>query len=149
MKLFIVAASMILSASAMAAGSTVTHGYSQVLGAIKLNNACITESEVKSINPVRVCTNLEAHTVDNGGEIGSHTDWVCTAWETKDLAYPRAFERTVCLKHAPVNEASSGECLKYGKVADFLPATIKITTVTDHGEASTERTSWFSFPACE
>ena len=149
MKLFIVAASMILSASAMAASSTVIHGYSQVLGSIKLNNACITESEVKSINPVRVCTKLVPHTVDNGGEIGSHTDWVCANWETKDLAASRAFERTVCLKHAPINEASSGECLKYGTVSDFLPATIKITTVTNHGEASTERQSWFSFPACE
>ncbi|AUN98411.1 hypothetical protein C0V70_09900 [Bacteriovorax stolpii] len=148
MKLLIVAASMILSASAFALSST-THDYSQVLGAIKLDNACITDSEVKSINPVKVCTNLEAHTTNNGGEIGSHTDWVCTAWENQNLAYSRAFEKTVCLKYAPVNEASSGECLKYGKVADFLPATIKVRTVTTHGEASTERTSWFSFPACE
>lgn len=147
MKSFILAAMMTLSASAFSAGIT-THDYSQVLGTIKLNNACVTDSEVRSIDPVRVCTQLEARTTGSNGEAGTQTDWVCVKWEVKDLAYPRAFERTVCLKYGPINEASSGECLKYGKKADFLPKTIPTRTIVDHGEVSTETTSTFTFPEC-
>ncbi len=149
MKMLTAVMTMMLSISAFAANTTVTHGYSQVLGSIKLHNACVTESAVKSINPVRVCTKLVPVTINNGGEIGSHTEWRCANWETKNLTYSRAFERTVCLVQAPINEGSHGECLKYGTVDDFLPSTIKIMTVTNHGEASSERTSWFTFPACE
>lgn len=147
MKGLIIAASMIAT-SAFAASSVTTHGYSDVLGAIKLNNACLTESEVQSINPVTVCTKMEATTIDNGGEIGSHTEWKCVAYETKDLSYSRSFERTVCLKHAPINEGSYGQCLKWGKKADFLPETIKLTVRTSHGEADSETTKWFTFPSC-
>lgn len=146
MKSLILAATMILSISAMA---NTTHDYSEVLGAIALNNACITDAEVQSINPVKVCTQLEARTTGSNGEAGVQTDWVCVAYETRDLAYPRAFERTVCLKNAPINEASHGECLKYGKKADFLPASIPTRTVTTHGEATTETSAVFSFPACK
>ncbi|MFA6239072.1 MAG: hypothetical protein WC635_17165 [Bacteriovorax sp.] len=146
MKFLILAATMILSVSAMA---NTTHDYAEVLGAIALNNACITDSEVQSINPVRVCTQLEARTTGSNGEAGTQTEWVCVSYETRDLAFPRAFERTVCLKNAPINEASSGECLKYGKKTDFLPATIPTRTVVTHGEASTETSSTFSFPVCK
>lgn len=145
MKSLILAATMIAS-SAFAAQPS--HDYAEVLGAIKLNNACVTESEVQSINAVKVCTNLEARTSGDNAEGGIVTDWVCTAWETKDLAYPRAFERTVCLKNAPINEASHGECLKYGKKADFLPTTIKTRTVRTNGEVSVETSGTHTFPAC-
>ena len=140
---------MIISASAFALTSQPAHDYDQVLGAsLKLANACVTESEVQSINAVRVCTNLEARTVGSNAETGIFTEWVCTAYETQDLAYPRAFERTVCLKHAPVTEASSGECLKFGKKADFLPKTIKIMTTIMNGESTTQRFGTHTFPAC-
>lgn len=146
MKSLILAASMIVSVSAFA--NQPMHDYDQVLGAIKLSNACVTESEVQSINPVTVCTHLEARTTGSNGEAGTVTDWVCTAWETKDLSYSRSFERTVCLKNAPVNEASSGECLKWGKKADYLPGTIKIHTVVTHGEVTSDTFGSFTFPQC-
>lgn len=148
MKSLILAATMIFSVSVFASTINPIHDYDQVLGAIKLKNACITDSEVQSINPVRVCTKLEARTTGAGGEAGTQTDWVCVAYETKDLSASRAFERTVCLKHAPVNEASSGECLKFGKKADFLPATIKTMMYVDHGETSSTVYSTHTFPAC-
>ena len=148
MKSFILAATMIFSASTFAGGYEPIHDYSQALGAIKVKNACVTDTEVRSIHSVRVCTNLEARTTDLGGEGGIFTDWVCTAWEMQDLAYPRAFERTVCLKNAPINEASSGECLKWGTKSDFLPDTIKIRTVMTHGEVTTERSGYHTFPSC-
>jgi hypothetical protein len=146
MKSLILAASMVLSVSAFA--NTITD-YSEVLGAIKLNNACVTDTQVKSINAVNVCTHLEARTSGDNAEGGVVTNWVCTAWDMKDLAYPRAFEKTVCLKNAPIDEAHAGECLKFGKKADFLPATIKTLTVETNGEATTETRGSFTFPACK
>jgi hypothetical protein len=148
MKSFVIALSMIVSTASFATVA-VYHDYSEVLGAIKLDNACVTDMEVRSIDPVRVCTQLEARTSGAPGEIGVQTDWVCVKWENKDLSSPRAFERTVCLKNAPVNEAHSGECLQYGKKSDFLPGTISVRTTVTHGEASSERVSSFTFPACE
>lgn len=148
MKGLIIAVSMMAS-SAFAATTAVTHGYSEVLGAIKLDNACITESEVQSINPVRVCTKLVPVTIDHGGEIGSHTEWKCESYETKDLSYSRSFERATCLHYAPINEANHGQCLKWGTKEDFLPETIKITVTKTHGEATTQTSKWFTFPVCE
>ncbi len=148
MKFFVIALTMIAS-SASFATVAVYHDYSEVLGAIKLDNACVTSTEVRSIDPVRVCTKLEARTTGSGGEAGTQTDWICVEWATKDLSSPRAFQRTVCLKNAPINEAHNGECLQYGKKDDFLPATIKVMTTTTNGEASSDRFSTFTFPACE
>ncbi len=145
MKSLLVAASMLLSVSAIAGAR---HDYEAVLGQIKLNNACLTETEVKTINAQKVCTKLEAVTTGSNGEAGVQTDWVCTAYEMKDLSAPRAFERSVCLKHAPVNEASNGECLKWGKKADFLPSTIKIMTSKYEGDVIVDSFSKFTFPTC-
>ena len=146
MKSLLIAATMLVSLSAMA--SAPRHDYDAALGQIKLNNACLTETEVKSINDQKVCTKLEARTVGNGGEEGTYTDWVCTKYETLALSNPRAFERTVCTKYAPQHGDSSLECVKWGKKADFLPATIKIMTSRTNGESTVDTFSKFSFPSC-
>ncbi|MBC7539637.1 MAG: hypothetical protein H7281_12510 [Bacteriovorax sp.] len=147
MKSLIALASMLVTASAFATTAVYTD-YAQVLGAIKLDNACITDSKVKSISPVTVCTKMESTTVGHGGEEGTHTEWSCVESESRDLAYSRTFDKSVCLKYAPVNEASSGECLKWGTTSVTMPATIKVRTETTHGEATTSKVTWFSFPAC-
>ena len=146
MKSLIAAATMILSASAFAGAPA--HDYHQVLGEIKLKNACVTESEVRTINPQTVCTELTPVVVGDNAEGGIYTDWRCTSWETKDLSASRAFERKVCLRHAPINEASHGECLEYGTKSDFLPDTIKIYKVYTNGEVSREVRGTHTFPAC-
>ncbi len=154
MKSLILAAAIIFSASAFA-WRAPSHDYSEVLGAsLKLNNACVTTSEVKSINAVKVCTNLEKRTSIEHGEGGATTvsTWVCTAYETKDLAFPRAFARTVCLQTSPISEVSNGECLKFGKKADFLPATIQTATLVDsnNSEGSTAyKFGTHTFPVCK
>ncbi len=147
MKSLLIAATMLVSVSAMAT-SQPRHDYDAALGQIKLSNACLTETEVKSIDDQKVCTKLEARTVNNGGEGGVFTDWVCTKYEVKALSNSRAFERTVCLKNAPMSEGSNGECLKWGKKADFLPATIKIMTSKYQGDVIVDSFSTFTFPSC-
>ena len=151
MKSLIVAATMLVSGSVFAT-TAVFHDYDQVLGAIKLNNACITDSTVNSINDVNVCTKLVAVTTGNpNSEAGSQTDWKCVSYETKALSYSRTFQKSICLKYAPVSEASSGECLKFGTKTVTMPATIKVRTeVTANNEAGTisSKTEMFSFPTC-
>jgi hypothetical protein len=149
MKSLIFAATLILSASAFAKSDyrPITD-YDGALHEINLKNACVTSDEVRTINPQTVCTELEPHTTVGNGEMGTVTEWECVNWETKQLAYSRAFTRTVCLKNAPVNEAHSGECLKWGTREDFLPATIKYRTEILHGEVIREFSGKHTFPAC-
>lgn len=149
MKSFIFAAILVFSTAAFSKNVSKVHDYHQVLGAIKLNNACLTDEEVRSIDPVNVCTELVPRTSGSPGEGGVHTDWECVSWELKDLAYPRAFERLVCLKYSPINEGGGGECLKFGKKADFLPNSIGVRVIVNHGEVTTERKSHFTFPKCD
>lgn len=149
MKSLIFAATMIFSVSTFAHdGVKPITDYDQALKEIRLNNACVTSDEVRTIYPQTVCTELEERTTPGHGEIGPVTDWVCVNWETKDLAYPRAFERSVCLKNAPINEAHSGECLKWGTREDFLPKTIKFRKEILQGEFYKIVTGKHTFPAC-
>lgn len=149
MKSFIFAATLILSVSAFAK-SDYRHitDYDGALHEIRLKNACVTSDEVRTINPQTVCTELEPHTTPGNGEIGPVTEWECVNWETKQLAYPRAFTRTVCLKNAPINEAHSGECLKWGTREDFLPNTIKWRLEVMQGEFTKVTSGKHTFPAC-
>lgn len=149
MKTLIIAATMILSASAFAKSDyrPITD-YDGALKEIHLKNACVTADEVRTINPQTVCTLLEARTTAGHGEQGPVTDWVCVNWETKHLAYSRAFTRTICLKNAPINEAHSGECLKWGTREEFLPDTIKYRTEILHGDVIRETSGRHTFPSC-
>jgi hypothetical protein len=145
MKSLICAFSMVFSLSVLA-NAGKTHNYTDALGAIQLDNACITDSEVKSINQVKVCTKLVQETIDRGGERGTETTWKCVESEYKDLAFPRAFERTVCVKYnKPQGPNDNLECLQYGKKADFLPAVINVLISRDRGADTVQK---FSFPAC-
>jgi hypothetical protein len=141
---FIVSA--LFAASAFSA-TTVSTNYREVLGNIALDNACITATEVRTINPVDVCTKLVPVTKQDDG--ASYTEWVCEKWEKSQVAKSRSFERSVCTEY--VQEADNMFCSKWGTVADFLPASIKVTVVTEGGEASDfpGRTYTHTFPACK
>ncbi|MBC7428559.1 MAG: hypothetical protein H7336_08115 [Bacteriovorax sp.] len=147
MKSLIVLASMFVSASAFAT-TAVYHDYAQVLGAIKLDNACVTDSTVKSIHPVTVCTKMESTTVNSGSESGSHTEWTCVESKSKYLEYSRTFAKAICTKYAPINEAQSGECLQWGTKSETMPTTIKVRTEVTNGEVTSSKVTWFSFPTC-
>jgi hypothetical protein len=79
------------------------------------------------------------------------TDWECTNWETSNLSYPRAFEKTVCTDYGPQYGDKYQGCVKSEKVADFLPQTIKISTETFKNDRSNFPgvVSYVTFPACK
>lgn len=138
-----------LFAATAFAGTSVHHDYDGALRGITLDNACITSTEVKTIAPQRVCAKLDQVTVDLGdGSIVN--DWVCSKWEVTQLSYPRAFERTVCAKYVDVGD-NMMVCDSYTTQADFLPAAIKVSVVTDYNEGSDFPgvTHTHNFPACK
>lgn len=147
-----------LTSVASADYQVVYHDYDQVLGVgaegIALNNACVTDTEVKSIAPVKVCTSLKEVIVNPGlkGEDGQYSEWVCESYATRTLSASRAFQRDVCLKYDRASEASTG-CLEFGKQNDFLPDTIKtsIVTVTNNESSSNFPgvSSTHTFPRCK
>ena len=144
--------SLILLASLVAtsafAGTYSFSNYDQALSGIALNNACLTNDEVQTINAVKVCTKYETRKI--GGGDAPQTIEVCVASAMKDLAFSRAFTRTVCSKYD--NSDRGAGCLSYEKVSDFIPNSIKIRTVTeseDHGSNFPGVASNFTFPTCK
>lgn len=145
MKMITLIASLFLTIAAHA--DTITHDYTGALRGIELNNACITAKEVKTIKATKNCVKLEPVTHQEVDTVV--TDWVCTKWEVAQLAFPRAFNRTVCTQWGQnVGEISEG-CLQWGTKADFLPATIPVKIVSYHGDIANETSSSFTFPACK
>jgi hypothetical protein len=155
MKSMIVAT--LLSLSSLCFATThVTHNYSQSLGEIALENACLTETTVRTIKPIRTCAtalvsreNPSHSERDNGG-----LTWYCPRFEVKHIENPRAIERTVCtdLRNVGSGERGNLQCVAYGKKADFLPDTIKIQVWKESGDHNSTWpgvTKRFTFPTCK
>lgn len=144
---FIVTAFLAVSAFAT---KTVYHDYDGALRGIALNNACITDAEVKTIKAARTCTKLVPIQVGYGDD--KYTDWVCQKWETAHAAYPREFTRTVCAEYGNDGYGDGGNlvCKRFVQQAEFLPATIKIAVVTSNGDTDNFPgvTKKFTFPTC-
>lgn len=149
MKIASFIATALLAVSAFAT-TTVYHDYDGALRGIAYDNACVTANNVQTINPTRNCTKLVPIVHPGHGEDQGYTEWVCEKWETSQLAYSRAFNRTVCLEYVNGNGEQDSYCARYGQQADFLPATIKIATVTQNGEYDNFPgvSSNYTFPTC-
>jgi hypothetical protein len=157
--LLVALCAMGLSSVASADYQVVYHDYSLLLGVgpegIALNNACVTDTEVKSIAPVKVCAELAPVEVSDPAADGgqTRTEWVCKSYELQTLSAPRAFKREVCVNYQPPTEASEGGCLEFGAQDDFLPNTIKTSIVTvtggDAGDDFPGVQSTHTFPACK
>ncbi len=147
MKLVILVASLLATGVASAYTSSY-HDYDAALRGITIDNACVTATNVKTINPVRHCAKLVPVTTGNGGEQGYQTDWVCQKWEVTNLSYPRAFEKAVC--HEYRSDEQFVGCVRNGVEAAFLPDTIKVAYVTEQGERSNFPgvVKHHTFPSC-
>lgn len=153
MKLASFIATTLLAASAFAYSYSY-HDYDAALRGIALDNACITDTEVRTIQPMRVCTELVPVEIPGGnGEGGpAQYDWVCKNWQTTHVAHSRTFERPVCVEwHSGHGEGSEVGCKRVENKADFLPATIKVAVVTENGEYSDfpGKVHMHTFPACK
>jgi hypothetical protein len=132
------------------AGTRIEHDYSAALGEIALENACVTATTVESKTAVKHCAKL-APVVRNDGD-NEYTDWVCVDWRNEKLRYSRNYSVTECtdLREVGHGEGSYLQCFKYESVAKYLPTTVKVRFVTEHGDYSNwpGETKNFTFPTC-
>jgi hypothetical protein len=123
------------------------HDYKQILGIIKLDNACITDSEVRSIKPIKVCikSKLPSAYNDYGDEIQAEEN--CKNYEMQMIAYPREFKETYCATNSAFSD-EYGYCTKIEKKVDFLPEKIKISNYTYNGDEAIPVFTTYSLPRC-
>lgn len=128
--------------------AVVTHGYA--LGGIKLENACMTDTEIRSITPTRECAELVPRQVGNpNSEQGGYTEWVCARYETTTLAVSRSYEQPVCEEFTPANGEQTPECTRFGSKIVTVPRTIDTQVIITRGEADQSFWKRFTFPTCE
>nr|BFD67304.1 hypothetical protein HAGR004_23260 [Bdellovibrio sp. HAGR004] len=158
--LFVSLATLLVSASAFAVhansswsqifadrDAVVTHGYR--LPGIKLDNACMTETEVRAIQPTRECAELVPRTIrgPGGDGPGDITEWVCARYETKIVSVPRTYEEPVCLELRGRGDESH-ECVKFGTRDVTVPQTIDTQVFVTRGESDQSFWKRFTFPTC-
>jgi len=148
--------SALFAGTAFAGYTTVYHDYDGALRGIALDNACITDTEVRTIKPMKTCAKLVPveHPGSGGDGDQPYTDWVCEQWQVTHLAYSRSFERPVCTAYNPGHgEAGNPGCEKVEVKMDFLPATIKVSVVTHVGGEAGDNfpgvQGTHTFPACQ
>lgn len=150
---FIALALVTMIAGTVHADYTVQyHDYDAALRGIKLNNACVTATEVRTINPQVECTELVPVEVPARGDSEmAHTDWVCKSRAATHLAFPRAFQKTVCLEVSN-RDQDAGTCLRSEVVTTVLPSTIKVgeyvESSRDSGGNFPGVSKSFTFPSC-
>lgn len=119
------------------------------LGGLQLSNACLTDTEVRSIHPVKTCTDLR-QVKKNSGDGDVHIEYVCHNWETRDVATPRSYEEPVCTRYTPSHRDGPGpECIAYGMKSHWIPETIEATVTLSHGDGHETFTKSFTFPMCQ
>lgn len=122
------------------------------MGPTGVFNTCATDEELRSINPVRTCTAYKTVVRGNpNSEAGGWIEYVCTNYVMKDVVVTRDHEETICVKHAPVSETSSGECIESATVNRTYPRDFKLEVVGGTGEVYMRHLfdKAFSLPDCE
>lgn len=142
--------SFALSFSVLVPAFAVTytwHAYQPVLNGIELNNACLTEDNVQTINGLTVCEEKKEITLNDG--INSSTDFLCVKWSTQKLSYTRKYTTEECVNFS-IGEGDMS-CKKYKKKTRILPQTITIRTWTENGDYNSYPgiVSEFTFPNCK
>ncbi|MCM2281660.1 MAG: hypothetical protein NDI61_07420 [Bdellovibrionaceae bacterium] len=151
MKTLLFAVITMLSLPAVAGSRNMEHNYLPALRGIAIENACLTDSEVRTINPISRCTKLEERTVHAGDY--SYTDYVCVAHVVSHVAYPRVFQRRGCAEFRTIRhgDADYQECVRASATMEELPDVIQVNVITSQGDTDNwpGRARSFRFPRCD
>lgn len=144
---------MMVGMMAQANAGWSTHEYQNVLGGLSLDNVCLTESEIRTIEPVVVCSDYETSTVDYGeGDVREETN--CIAKSKSMIVRSRAYNQSTCLEWGEdsLNE-NSLVCVKPGSQKAYLPNKIKVTRYEELGDVGTwppaGKTAYYTIPNCQ
>jgi hypothetical protein len=127
--------------------SGATLSFEEDLGDIKLNNACVTETEIRTIKPVTVCVSeVEQQEVFDQLAV---TTYVCEKWGPQSYAFPRTSKKLFCVEDGSFPNAAAGKgCLEYGEIETTIKDTIQVS-VRDPGDVWPVFKKSFTFPACK
>jgi hypothetical protein len=119
--------------------------FAAVFGSQGLFNACSTEEEFRSIEPVRTC--LSYREVLRGNE----KDYICAEYETREVVISRTYNQSKCVTHAPMSENSSGECIEYGNSTSVYPSSFQLAVIEAQGIEYRNFifSKTFAIPSCE
>ncbi len=150
MKLFVLM--LLTSISAFGAQTVIEHDYAGALKNIEISNACLTSTNVQTIQPQLACVEYKEVQVWDG-DGGYYTEYRCVKTAKVHSSHSRIYKKSWCAEYKQVGGTESGylECVRYEEKEMVLPQTIQVRVVTNYGDAS----NWpgiqksFTFPACK
>lgn len=149
MKTFMLA--FLIVGSFAKASTHIEHDFGNALKNIDIENACLSESEVRTLKPQKTCLQYGERKVSDG-DGGYYIDYYCVKTGKQHFAYPRAYSDSVCVEYRQVGHGDAGylECARSAKVEKFLAQTVKVRVINEYGDTS----NWpgtvksFTFPTC-
>lgn len=108
--------------------------FAAAFGPQGLFNACHTEDEFKSRTPVKTCLSYREIIKENPNSPNeTYKDYECAEYESRDVSISRTFNQSTCLRHAPMDENSSGECIEFGNVTSVYPTSFQLAVIEAEG----------------
>ena len=125
--------------------------FAEAFGPDGLFNACVTEDEIRSINPVSVCLDKKDLQKGLNMELGTYIVPVCVKSAIQDVVVNKNHDLVECKKHAPETEFSSNECIEWEQKSARYPNSYSIEIIrTDKLEAGNHLFSkTLELAACE
>jgi len=117
------------------------------LGGIELSNACLTDTEIRTIKDMRYCPKLVK--VKKGENKDTWNDWVCEQWVVGPYSYPRTTTQDACFEWT--RTANQGEvCTDKRVVSVTVGETINVRVSKGYGTTSTYPgfQKQYTFPDC-
>ncbi len=126
--------------------------FAERFGRDGLFNACVAGSEIRSISPVKNCV---AYTqVDNESQnqnLSGYKDYNCTKYKEEYVSVSREHTIDRCVKFAPINEFTTGECVAYEPRRTTYPTTYSLPVIEADGDQYGNHlfSKTYALPDCE
>lgn len=129
-----------------ASDAVIVHGFE--LNNIPLSNACMSDGEIRTIEPMRECVRLvPVHIRESGEAGGNRTEWRCAEYDMVDKVAPRTYTRPVCLDLISTGELGP-YCRRTGTEEVTVPSSIMPDIYVSEGDGQRSFEKRFHFPPC-
>lgn len=113
----------------------VQPAFAERFGKNGLFNACVSGNEIRSINPVKNCVAYTQVENDNQNQnLSGYKNYNCTQYKEEYVGLNRQHTEERCIRFAPINEYTSGECIAYGSSTAVYPTTYSLPVIEAEGE---------------
>jgi hypothetical protein len=108
--------------------------FAAAFGPQGLFNACATEDEFRSRNPVKICLSYKVvMKVNANNPTETYKDYECAEYESRQVSISRTYNQSSCIRHAPMDDTSSGECIEYGNATSVYPTSFQLAVIEAEG----------------